>query len=140
MKKFILILGLLSLLSANVLANNITFLHPIFYQQLSSQNGDYFYVLKPNTMYYENSKTGTIISTKCFLQENKEDFIKLLCDNCEDSKYITSTKYIHTFALFPKRKADNNYVISHKIYDKSNNLKSEEVLINDGLIAIPPYQ
>lgn len=59
MKKIVLILGFCLVFNINAQADNITFLHPIFYQQLSGKNGDYFYILRPNSIYYENSETGT---------------------------------------------------------------------------------
>ena len=80
MKKLILILSyiLFSGLSAPVWAEDTAFLHPIFYQQLSERNGDYFYVLRPNLIYYENSKTEITKSIKCILQENQEFFIYVI--------------------------------------------------------------
>lgn len=140
MMKLVFIWEIVLSLVTNARADDITFLHPIFYQQLSSQNDDYFYVLKPNTIFYENSETGEVISEKCILQENQEKFIKLLCGNCYNLEYTICMKHIHTFSLSKNRMTDNNYIISHNIYDENNNLKSEEILTNDGLITIPPYQ
>ena len=77
MKKLVLTLVFCAVLSINARAEDIVFLHPIFYQQLSGKNGDYFYVLKPNKMYYENSKTGVALSIKCSLQENQGDRSRL---------------------------------------------------------------
>ena len=81
MRKFALILGLCVVFSINAQADDITFLHPIFYQQLSGENGDYFYILRPNSIYYENSETGTTQSVECILLENQEYFIKMLCND-----------------------------------------------------------
>lgn len=149
MKKLFLSLGLFFMLSTNAQAENsitkqedinITFLHPIFYQQLSALNNDFFYVLKPNNMYYENSKTGVTNSTDCRLQENEEYYIKLLCNNCQIHECISDSPKIHTFSLSKDKMTDNDYIISHKVFDKNNNIEFEEKLLNDGLITIPPYQ
>ena len=140
MKKLVLIFGLFLSLSTSAWADEVSFLHPIFYQQLSEENGDSFYVLRPNSIYYENSKTGITQSSDCILQENQEYFIKILCHDCDNSKCSSFSSKIHTFTLSEKKTADNNYIISHKVYEESDNLKVEEILTNDGLITIPPYQ
>jgi len=44
MKKFVLILGMILSICTNSRADDITFLHPIFYQQLSAVNGDFFFM------------------------------------------------------------------------------------------------
>ena len=137
MKKLVLILGLILSLGANAQADDITFLHPIFYQQLSGENGGYFYVLRPNSIYYENSETGITQSIECILQENQEYFIKLLCNDLVGLSYSSK---IHTFSLLKNKIADNGYVISHKVFDKNGSAEYEEILTNDGLITIPPYQ
>ena len=64
----------------------------------------------------------------------------MLCNNCGNLKCSSYSSETHTFTLTKNKTADNNYIISHKIYDKNNNLKSKEILTNDGLITIPPYQ
>lgn len=140
MKKLALVLGLFLSLGANAWADSITFLHPIFYQQLSGQKGEYFYVLKPNSIYYENAKTGVTQSNDCILQKNQEYFIQMLCSDCNDLKCSSYSLKNHTFTLSQNKTADNYYIISHKVYDEDDNLKSEEMLTNDGLITIPPYQ
>ena len=140
MKKFVLILGMLLSLCANAQADGVTFLHPIFYQQLSGQKGEYFYVLRPNSIYYENAKTGVTQSNDCILQKNQEYFIQMLCNDCDTLKSSSYSYRTHTFALSNNKTADNNYIISHKTYDENDNLKYEEILTNDGLITIPPYQ
>lgn len=141
MKKFILFIGLVLSLIPNAQADdNTTFSHPIFYQQLSDANNNYFYVLKPNSMYYENSKTEVTQSARCILQENQEYFVKMLCNGCNNSECSSYIKNIHTFYLSKNKTADNHYVISHKIYDELGLIKFEETLTNDGLITIPPYQ
>lgn len=137
MKQIALILGLVWSLSTNAWADNITFLHPIFYQQLSRENGDYFYILRPNSIYYENSETGATRSVECILQENQEYFIKMLCN---DLMGLSHSSKIHTFSLLKNKIADNGYIISHKVFDKNDSAEYEEILTNDGLITIPPYQ
>ena len=123
--------------SINAQADDITFLHPIFYQQLSGENGDYFYILRPNSIYYENSEIGTTQSVECILLENQEYFIKMLCN---DLMGLSHSSKIHTFSLLKNKTADNGYVISHKVLNKNDAAEFEEILINDGLITIPPYQ
>ena len=123
--------------SINAQADDITFLHPIFYQQLSGKNGEYFYVLRPNSIYYENSEIGTTQSVECILLENQEYFIKMLCN---DLMGLSHSSKIHTFSLLKNKTADNGYVISHKVLNKNDAAEFEEILINDGLITIPPYQ
>lgn len=140
MKKIVLILAFCLVFSINARADDTTFLHPIFYQQLSSSNHDFFYVLNPNKMYYENSKTGVTTSAKCSLKENQEYYIKMLCNNCNNPECSSYSQKIHTFSLSKTQMTDNNYIISHKILDKNNFTEVEEKLINDGLITIPPYQ
>ena len=137
MKKIVLILGFCLVFNINAQADNITFLHPIFYQQLSGKNGDYFYILRPNSIYYENSETGTTQSVECILQENQEYFIKMLCNDLID---LSHSSKIHTFSLLKNKIADNGYIISHKVFYKNDSAEYEEILTNDGLITIPPYQ
>ena len=137
MKKIVLILGFCLVFNINAQADNITFLHPIFYQQLSGKNGDYFYILPPNSIYYENSETGTTQSVECILQENQEYFIKMLCNDLID---LSHSSKIHTFSLLKNKIADNGYIFSHKVFDKNDSAEYEEILTNDGLITIPPYQ
>lgn len=137
MKKIVLILGFCLVFNINAQADNITFLHPIFYQQLSGKKGDYFYILRPNSIYYENSETGTTQSVECILQENQEYFIKMLCNDLID---LSHSSKIHTFSLLKNKIADNGYIISHKVFDKNDSAEYEEILTNDGLITIPPYQ
>lgn len=138
MKKIALILSLL-LFSINTLANDTFFLHPIFYQQLSGVDNDYFYVLKPNSIYYENSKTEISQSSECILLDNQEYFIKMLCNGCNDKKCLSYQSQIHIFSLTKDKMTDNNYIISHKVINKINNTEFQEILTNDGLITIPPY-
>lgn len=96
--------------------------------------------MRPDSIYYENSKTGVTQSIDCILQENQEYFIQMLCNDCNNSKCSSYSAETHTFAIVKNKTPDNNYIISHKAYDKNNNLKSKEILTNDGLITIPPYQ
>jgi hypothetical protein len=137
MKKLVLILVFCVVFSINAQTDDITFLHPIFYQQLSGENGDYFYILRPNSIYYENSETGTTQSVECILLENQEYFIKMLCNDLMDLSHASK---INTFSLLKNKTADNGYIISHKVFDKNDSAEYEEILINDGLITIPPYQ
>ena len=137
MKKIVWILGFCLVFNINAQADNITFLHPIFYQQLSGKNGDHFYILRPNSIYYENSETGTTQSVECILQENQEYFIKMLCNDLMD---LSHSSKIHTFSLLKNKIADNGYIISYKVFDKNDSAEYEEILTNDGLITIPPYQ
>lgn len=140
MRKLVWVLVFCLMFSIDAKADDVTFLHPIFYQQLSGKNGDYFYVLKPNRMYYENSKTGVIISIKCSLQENQEYYIKMLCNDCDNSECLSHSSKIHIFSLSKNQMADNNYIVSHKVFDKNGSSEYQEMLTNDGLITIPPYQ
>ena len=68
MKKLVLILVFCVVFSINAQTDDITFLHPIFYQQISGQKGEYFYVLNQNSIYYEYAKTGVTQSNNCILQ------------------------------------------------------------------------
>lgn len=140
MKKLILILGICLVLCISAQADNVIFLHPVFYQQLSGKNGEYFYVLRPNSIYYENSEKGITQSIECDLQNNQEFFIKMLCNDCNNSECLSHPSKIHTFSLFKNKIADNGYIISHKVFDKKDTTEYEEILTNDGLITIPPYQ
>lgn len=126
-------------LTTSVWAGNNSFLHPIFYQQLSDINNNFFYVIKPNSIYYEDSTTDYTKSIQCVLLENKEYYIKLVCDGCHDKDCSSPSKKQHLFSLSKNKTADNNYIISHKIMDEINNVILEETLVNDGLITIPPY-
>ena len=85
MKKTVLIFTLF--LTINSIAADNTpnfqeqhFVNPIFYQQLSSLDKKSFYVLTPNSKYYESSKTHINPTVHCSLVENGEYCIKICCD------------------------------------------------------------
>lgn len=59
---------------------------------------------------------------------------------CNDLRGLSHSSKIHTFSLLKNKTADNGYVISHKVFNKNDSAEFEEILINDGLITIPPYQ
>ena len=116
------------------------FLHPIFYQKLSTFDMKSFYALTPNSKYYEDSKKNISTNVQCKLIENQEYNIKMVCNECYDIKCSSHIKKNHSFSILQDKTLNNQYLIIHKVFDNFNRINYEETLINDGLITIPPYQ
>ena len=112
MNKFILILGLVLSLSANAWAESDTtnkqeFVNPIFYQPLRplSRSSGYTY-LTPTSIKSMTplDKNKVDITGQCELLENKENFIKLLCNTSwqmlENGRMVTNTSEdIYTYEI-----------------------------------------
>ncbi|MBR1915955.1 MAG: hypothetical protein IJ830_05935 [Alphaproteobacteria bacterium] len=140
MKKLFFLLTFFFLINNGYAEERFVFLHPIFYQQLSSPDKKSFYVLTPSSKYYEDSEKNISINVPCSLTENQEYNIKMTCHECFDTKCLSFIKINHSFSLSKDQTTAEQYIINHKIFDNQGNINFEETLINDGLITIPPYQ
>ena len=118
----------------------LVFLHPIFYQKLSTSDMKSFYTLTPTSKYYENSEKSIALSTPCKLIENQEYNIKMACYECHDIQCSSRIEKNHSFSILQNTTINNQYLIVHKVFDNLKHIDYEETLINDGLITIPPYQ
>ncbi len=139
MKKFFFLF--IFVVSINAYAQTKTFfLHPVFYQKLVTSDKEAFYVLTPSSKYYENSRNNITLNIPCSLIENQESDIKMLCNECLNLECTSHTNTNHSFSLTKDQTTPEQYIINHKIYDNLGNIIFEEILTNDGLITIPPYQ
>ena len=111
MKKFVFVLGLCLAFSVNVRADDNSgkqeFVNPIFYQPLEprSTHSGYTY-LTPTSIKSMTplDKNKVDMTGKCKLLENRENFIKLLCNTSwqmlENGRMVTNTsKDIYTYEI-----------------------------------------
>lgn len=124
------------------------FLHPLLYQRLEDMYDGTDYIFTPKTKFFATplataeSELG-IAEVECKLLENKETFVKLLCNDCTNMTCDKHEERINTIEVLydiPHNEL-GKYYFKHRIYDKNGErLIRENWLWCHNIVAIKPYQ
>jgi len=122
------------------------FLHPLLYQRLEDMYDGTDYIFTPKTKFFATplataeSELG-IAEVECKLLENKETFVKLLCNDCTNMTCEKHEERINTIEVLDYDTKTDGYYFKHRIYDKNDEqMIRENLLWCDTIVAIKPYQ
>jgi len=148
MKKIIFILCFVLLTGSASHAEEETqkFKNLYFYQRLTDVYDNTTYILTPNSKFFEIAAPATDDETgygtiDCTLLQNKENFIKMRCNDCTDTTCQNYQEHINTFEILQNNDVPNKHYIRHQIIDeKTGTLLRENLLWLDNIMSIHPNQ